>query len=218
MTEQLRRNADKVERVLDSHRHLVKPGNCIPAAIAWCSGLVHETEIALAATKAPVGTRSWRSCLAAAERTAVVVETLNNKHRGWYCLHMVDRNPLRAHAVAVCFRTDDVAVVFDGGFRYEVPASKLKLLMNSDRRAFALSIGTDCCTPLNSWYADQHAGMQHNLDDTADMFASQPTPPELADCLKSISRRNMPKLLQQNRLSFPRLLPMSSNDQLISLN
>ena len=140
---------------------------------------MQETEIALAASKAPESTRSWRTCLAASQREALVVERLNRKHRGWFCLHMVDRNPLRAHAVAVCFKGDDVAVVFDGGFRYDLPAAKLQELMNRDRRAFTLCINTDCCTELCSCYADQHAGMKSNLDGEEDLFGEESTPPEL---------------------------------------
>ena len=74
---QLRSNATKAERILHSNRYLVKSGNCIPAVIAWCSGLVQETEIALASSKASSGTRSWRSCLAAARMEAVAVERAN---------------------------------------------------------------------------------------------------------------------------------------------
>ena len=46
---------------------------------------------------------------------------------------MVDSNPLRAHAVAARFRAGGVAVVFDAGFRFEVPAHELRKLINRDR-------------------------------------------------------------------------------------
>ena len=64
--------------------------------------------------------------MAAARKGAVAIETLSPKHRGWFCLHMVDNNPLRAHAVAARFRTAGVAVVLDVGFRFDVPAHQLR--------------------------------------------------------------------------------------------
>ena len=70
----LRQDARKVSRVLHSRRHLNTQGNCIPAAIAWCSGMLRETEIAHAASKKPAGVRSWRQCLAAAGKGAVAFD------------------------------------------------------------------------------------------------------------------------------------------------
>ena len=96
--QQLQKNANRIERVLHRRRRLLKSGNCIPAAIAWCTGLLRETEIALAASKNSECTRSWRQCLAAAQKGAVAIDTLSPKHKGWFCLHLVDNNPLRAHA------------------------------------------------------------------------------------------------------------------------
>ena len=174
--EQLRRNASNVTRVLHRRRRLIKSGNCIPAAIAWCSGLLRETEIALAASMKTEDTRSWRRCLAAARKGAVAIETLKPKQTGWFCLHMVDNNPLRAHAVAARFRRDGIAVVFDGGFRFEVPADQLRELINRDRRAFALYLSGDDSTNLCSCDADKHAGMPNNMDDEEDIFGFQATP------------------------------------------